>query len=92
VENAAEALASSDVETGHLVRIDDRCGQLVQRACIRDALVWAVSVVELFERRRCVVGSMDVLNPCRVGGQIAWASSVNAAATRVAGGASRLSS
>jgi hypothetical protein len=38
------------------------------------------------------VGSMDVLNPRWVGGQIAWASSVNAVATRVVGGASRLSS
>jgi putative transposase len=38
--------------------------------------------------RRCVVGSVDVLNPCWVRGQIAWASSVNAAATRLAGGAS----
>jgi hypothetical protein len=38
------------------------------------------------------VGSTDVLNPCRVGGQIAWASSVNAAANRVVGGASMASS
>jgi hypothetical protein len=43
-------------------------------------------------RRRCVVEPADVLNPRRVRGQIAWASSVNAAATRVVGGASRLSS
>jgi transposase len=42
--------------------------------------------------RRCVVGSTDVLNPCRARGQIAWASSVNAAATRVVGGASMASS
>jgi hypothetical protein len=38
------------------------------------------------------VGSTDVVNPCRVRGQIAKASSVNAAATRVAGGASTASS
>jgi hypothetical protein len=42
--------------------------------------------------RRCVVGPAGVLNPGRVRGQIAWASSVNAAATRVAGGASTASS
>jgi hypothetical protein len=38
------------------------------------------------------VGSTDVLNPCRARGQIAWASSVNAAANRVVGGASMASS
>jgi hypothetical protein len=42
--------------------------------------------------RRCVVEPADVLNPRRVRGQIAWASSVNAAATRVVGGASSPSS
>ncbi|PWR15341.1 hypothetical protein DKT69_11330 [Micromonospora sicca] len=41
-----------------------------------------------FVRRRCIVGSADVSNRYRIRGQIAWASSVNAAATRVAGGAS----
>jgi hypothetical protein len=49
VEDAAEAIASSYVEAGHLVRIGDLRWQRVQRACVRDALVWAVSVVELFE-------------------------------------------
>ncbi len=49
VEDAAEAIASSYVEAGYLVRIGDRRGQWVQRAGIRDALVRAVSVVELFE-------------------------------------------
>jgi hypothetical protein len=49
VEDAAEAVASSDVETGDLVRVSDRCRQRVQRPVVRDALVWAVSVVELFE-------------------------------------------
>ncbi len=43
-------------------------------------------------RRRCVVGSADALNPCRVRGQIARASSVNAATTRQAGGTSTASS
>jgi hypothetical protein len=42
--------------------------------------------------RRCVVEPADVLNPPRVGGQIAWASSMNAAATRRAGGTSSPSS
>jgi hypothetical protein len=45
-----------------------------------------------FGGRRCVVGSMDALNSCWVRGQIAWASSVNAAATRSMGGASTASS
>jgi hypothetical protein len=49
VENAAEAIASSYVETVQLVRIGDLCGQWVQRACVREALVWPVAVVELFE-------------------------------------------
>ena len=44
------------------------------------------------EGRRCVVEPADVLNPRPVGGQIAWASSVNAAAIRRAGGASSPSS
>jgi transposase len=38
-------------------------------------------------RHRCVVGSVDVLKPCWVRGQIAWASSANAAATRIVRGA-----
>jgi hypothetical protein len=49
VENAAEAIASSYVEVVQLVRIGDLRGQWIQRACVRDALVWAVAVVELFE-------------------------------------------
>ncbi|MCW2641619.1 MAG: hypothetical protein JWP76_3925 [Dactylosporangium sp.] len=49
VEDAAEAIASSDVEAGQLVRIGDLRWQRVQRACVCDALVWSVSVVELFE-------------------------------------------
>jgi hypothetical protein len=42
--------------------------------------------------RRWVVGSVDVLGRCGVGGQIAWASSVDAVATRAAGGVSMASS
>jgi hypothetical protein len=49
VEDAAEAIASSDVEVGQLVRIGDLRRQRVQWACVCDALVRAVSVVELFE-------------------------------------------
>jgi hypothetical protein len=49
VQYAAEAIASSYVEAGYLVRVGDRGGQRVQRACVRDALVGPVSVVELFE-------------------------------------------
>jgi hypothetical protein len=48
--------------------------------------------LEQLQRRRCVGGSTDVLNPCPVSGQIARASSVNAVDTRVAGGASAASS
>ncbi|MFE9207609.1 hypothetical protein [Micromonospora sp. NPDC007230] len=49
MEDAAEAIAFSYVEAGQLGRIGDLRGQRVQRAGVRDALVWAVSVVELFE-------------------------------------------
>jgi MFS family permease len=46
----------------------------------------------LLTGRRCIVEPADALNPRRVGGQIAWASSVNAAATRIIGGTSTASS
>jgi hypothetical protein len=49
VEDAAEALASSYVEVGYLVRICDWLGRRVQRAGVGDALVRAVSIVELLE-------------------------------------------
>jgi hypothetical protein len=52
----------------------------------------ALSTLSDGDRRCCVVGSADVLHPCRVRCQIAWASSVNAAATRVVGGVSMASS
>jgi hypothetical protein len=45
VEDAAEAIASSYVEAGDLLRIGDRRGQRVQRAGVRDALMWPVPVV-----------------------------------------------
>jgi hypothetical protein len=47
VENAAKAIASSDVEAGHRLRVDDLRGQRVQRACVRDALVRAVGVRDM---------------------------------------------
>ncbi len=49
VEDAAEAITPSNAEAGHPVGIGDLRGQRVQRAGVRDALVRAVSVVELFE-------------------------------------------
>ena len=49
VEDAAEAVASSYVEAGDLIWICDRRGQRVQRAGVGDALVRAVSVIELLE-------------------------------------------
>ena len=49
VENVAEAIASSYVEAVYLARIGDRCGQRVQRAGVRDALMRSMSVVELLE-------------------------------------------
>jgi hypothetical protein len=49
VQDAAEAVASSYVQAGHLVGIDDLRRQRVQRACVGYALVRAVGVVELLE-------------------------------------------
>ena len=49
VENAAEAVASSDGEVGQLVLVSDRRGQWTHRAGVRDALMRPVFVVELFE-------------------------------------------
>src|SRR4051795_12741930 len=49
VENAAEAVASSDVEAGRHVWISDPRGQRGQRTGVRDALMRPVSVVELLE-------------------------------------------
>jgi hypothetical protein len=49
VENAAEAVASSYVEVGHLVGISDPFGQRVQGSGIREALMRPVSVLELLE-------------------------------------------
>jgi hypothetical protein len=46
VEDAAEAVAATDVESGEPVRVDDRCRQRGQRAGVGDAVMRAVAVVE----------------------------------------------
>ena len=52
VEDPAQALASSYVQVGDLVRVDDRRRQRPQWAGIGDALMGAVPVVEAFELRK----------------------------------------
>jgi hypothetical protein len=49
VENAAEAVASYDLEVSQHVWISDPRGQRAQRTGVRDALMRPVFVVELFE-------------------------------------------
>jgi hypothetical protein len=49
VEHAAESVASSYAKAGDLVRSRERYGQWLERAGVRDALVWPVPVVELPE-------------------------------------------
>jgi hypothetical protein len=49
VEDSAEAVVSSYVQVGDLVRIDDRWWQRVEGAGIGDALVGSVLVIELLE-------------------------------------------
>src|SRR4051812_12617800 len=49
VEDAAEALVSSYVQLGDLVRIDDRRGQWMEWAGVGDALIRPVAVVEVLE-------------------------------------------
>jgi hypothetical protein len=51
VEDAAEALVSSYVQVGDLVRIGDRRGQWIERAGARDALMRPVAVVEILAGR-----------------------------------------
>jgi hypothetical protein len=48
VQNAAEAIASADVEAGNPVRIGDRLGQQLEWSGVGDALVRPVCVVEGF--------------------------------------------
>lgn len=70
------------------VRDHDRYGMITAEIAELDSLV----VDGEGQGGSCVVGSEDALRLCRVGGQIAWASSANAAATRRAGGVSMASS
>jgi len=49
VQDAAEPVASSYVESNDLVGVRDWCGQRVDRAGIGEALVGPVFVVELLE-------------------------------------------
>ena len=49
VQDAAEAVASSHVESGYPVGIGELGGQWVERPGVCDALVWTVSVIEVFE-------------------------------------------
>lgn len=49
VEDPTEAIALSYVKASYLVRTCDKRRQRVQRAGVRDALMRAVSIVELFE-------------------------------------------
>jgi hypothetical protein len=49
VQDASEAIASSDPEPGYLVWFGDQDGQWVQGSGVREALVRSVAVVEAFE-------------------------------------------
>jgi len=49
VEHAAESVASSYVKAGDLVSHCPLCGQWLERAGVRDALMQPVPVVELLE-------------------------------------------
>jgi hypothetical protein len=49
MEHSAESVMSSYVKAGELVRGYERCGQWVERAGVRDALMRPVPVVELLE-------------------------------------------
>jgi hypothetical protein len=46
MKHSTESVASSYVKAGDLVRSRQRHGQWVERAGVRDALVWPVPVVE----------------------------------------------
>jgi glutamate carboxypeptidase len=83
---AALELVADTSRVSMLLTCDEETDSHTSRELIEQEAQWAGA------GRRCVVGSTDVLNPCRARGQIAWASSVNAAATRVVGGASMASS
>jgi hypothetical protein len=83
----AERVLVLSVEAGVLPSVDSVSRNVMDMDRLE---VWTGRKV--FYWHRCVGGSADVLSPRRVRGQIAWASSVNAAAIRRAGGASSPSS
>ena len=47
-EDAAEAVASVDVQVGESIRVSDRFGQSCERSGVRDSLMRPVMVKELF--------------------------------------------
>jgi hypothetical protein len=49
MKHSTESVASSYMKGGVLVRCREYRGQWVERAGVRDALVWPVPVVELLE-------------------------------------------
>src|SRR3954451_11773686 len=46
VEDTTEVVTPVDVQPGELIRVGDRLGQRLQRAEVRDPLMWTVHVVE----------------------------------------------
>ena len=75
MENAAEAVVSSDVEVGHLVWISDPPRERGQRSGVREALMRPVSIVKLFELAQGhgadAVGSRSTSDPAARGGRSA---------------------
>jgi hypothetical protein len=49
MEHSAQSVAPSYVKAGELVRNCQRPGQWLERAGVRDTLMWPVPVVELLE-------------------------------------------
>jgi hypothetical protein len=54
VQDAAEAVAPTDVGGRGLAKVGARCGQRVRRSCVCDALVRSMPVVEAFEFSQAV--------------------------------------
>jgi hypothetical protein len=61
VEDSTETLVPSYIQVGDLVWISDRCGQRPQRACVRDAPMGPVPVIEGLE----VAESMQQMLPAQ---------------------------
>jgi hypothetical protein len=49
MEHSAQSVAPSYVKAGELIRNCQQHGQWLERAGVRDALMWPVPVVELLE-------------------------------------------